>query len=151
SPTTNQANKLNRLTRLLSALTNHRIHNLSEIELKWGIPLPDDIEKNKEEINNTSSSPIMGVYYYPTIGQDMKIDGFSEQRHPPVKIIPHKIYYQYDPIESKENEITIPQTIYKALSKYFSLDIKSRKIIDTICHLICNGIDIKSKMKSMSF
>lgn len=151
SPTTNQTNKLNRFTRLLSAITNHRLQNLSETELKWGIPLPDEFAKDKEKLKNTSSSLIMGLYYYPTIGNDMKIDGFTEKKHPTVKLIPHNQYYQCDPVDSKDKEISFPNTIYKSLFKYFSLDFKSRKIIDTICHLICNGIDIKSKMKSMSF
>ena len=151
SPITNQTNKLSRITRLLSALTNHRIHNLSETKLKWGMTLPVDLETDKEEINNSSSSLIMGIYYYPTIANDLKIDGFSEQRHQSINLIPHKLYYQYDPIDSKDKEIFFPTTFDKALSKYFSLDNKSRKIVDTICHLICNGIDIKSKMRSMSF
>jgi len=151
SPTTNQVNKLNRITRLLSALTNHRIHNNSDTELKWGIPLPKNLEKDKDELNQTSCSLIMGLYYYPNIATDLKIDSFSEQKHESVKLVHHKLYYKYDPIDNKEKEITFPHTIYKALSKYFSLDPKSRKVVDTICHLICNGVDIKNRMKSMSF
>jgi hypothetical protein len=151
SPTTNQTNKLNRLTRLLSAITNHRFFNNSETELKWGSPLPDDIEADKEKFNQTSSSLILGFYYYPQIGDDLKITSFSEQRHEDVKLIDHRLYYRHDPIEDKKKEITFPHTINQLLDKYFSFESKAKKIVDTICHLICNGIDIQSKMKSISF
>lgn len=151
SSSTNKTNKLSRLTRLLSTLTNHRIDNPTNPEFKWGIPVPDDLEKDAEQIDNSSSTLIMEAYNYPSISTDLKIEGFSKQQHPSIEMVPHRVYYQYDPVDSRDKEITFPHTIHRSLTKYFSLDSKSRKIVDTICHLICNGIDIKSKMKSISF
>jgi len=147
--TTNQVNKLNSITRLLTAITNHRIHNYSDTELKWGIPLPDNTED--EKVNNSTSSLIMGLYYYPNIGSDLKIDKFSDERHKRIELVSHKLYYTNDPFDDKNKEIKFPDSIYIILEKYFSLDLNSKKIIDSICHLTCNGVDLKTKMKSISF
>ncbi len=152
STTANQTNRLNRITRLLSAVTNHRIYNNTDPETKWGIVMPDEVtDENRDIINNQSSQRFAGLYYYPTIEKDMTISEFSEQRHDNSLFFPHTYYYFYDPIDSKKKQITFPKTIYEILYKYYHLDIKSRKVVDTIAHLICHGIDLKTKMKSMSF
>ena len=140
---TNHTNKLNRITRLLSAFTVHRIHASLDTELKWGTPLPENIHENEEKLNQTSSSIIVPLYYYPDISKDMMINSFSNQRHNDIALIEHRYYYYYDPIDSKEKEITFPVTIESSLEKYFSLNKKDQRTVDTICHLICNGIDLR--------
>jgi hypothetical protein len=149
--TTNQTNKLNRITRLLTAITNHRIFQLSDPSFKWGLPLPPNHGENPEELDNTSSCLNLGVFAYPGMANDLKIDGFSEQRFDNVKYFPHHHYYTHDPIDSKKKEIAFPASINTTLEKYYSLEPKTQKIIDSICLLIFNGIELKSKMRSLSF
>ena len=152
SPTTNQTNKLNRLTRLLSAVTNHRITNYTETELTWGIALPENLnDEEKGKLDKESSKLIWPLYYYPNIAKDMQTNGFTEQKHQDSNFIKHTFYYFFDPIDDKKKKITFPNTIYHILDKYFKLDTKARRIVDSVTHLICNGIDNKLKMKSISF
>jgi hypothetical protein len=150
--TANQINKLNRITRFLSAVTNHRIFNYSDSEGHWGIPIPEEItDENREEVNNQASQIFTGIYYYPDIGRDLTITNFAEQRHDDPTFLPHKLYYSFEPIDGKEKTVVFPNSIMSILAKYFTLDIATRKIVDTISHLICNGIDLRMKMKSLSF
>ena len=149
---TNTANRINRITRLLTAITNHRFYSYFP-EKKWGTILPEGEidDKKREEINNQSSETFIGRYTYPSIKNDMVINDFSKQNHPDTELIEHSSYYFYNPLDSKEKQMTFPNTIYDVLEKYFALDSKSRKIVDTVSHLICNGIDLRIRMKSMSF
>jgi hypothetical protein len=145
--------KLNRLTRLLSAITNHRFFSYGESEFKWGVALPDKElgGDEKDKINNTPSQAILGVYTYPDMWKDLQLKDFSEQRHPSSKLVRHVFYYIHDPIDNKTKEIKFPATIQQLVDEYFKLDAKTTKIVNSITHLICNGVDIKSKMKSLSF
>ena len=153
SKTSLQIIKLNRLTSLLSSITNHRIFNYAEIEFRWGVPLPDKElnETEKQIVNNTPSQAIFGIYTYPDMWKDLQIKEFSEQRHQSAKLISHFFYYENDPFDDKTKEITFPVTIHKLVEAYFNLNGKTLKIVNSITHLICNGIDIKLKMKSLSF
>ena len=152
SSTANQTNRLNRLTRLLSAITNHRIFYYYPTETKWGMIMPEELtDDNKEEMNNQSSHRFYELYYYPNMHKDLTISDFSVQRHPNPILIQHTHYFTDEPFDNKKKQLTFPRTIYDILEHYFNLDPKSRKVVDTIAHLICNGIDLNTKMKSMSF
>jgi hypothetical protein len=152
SSTANQINRLNRITRLLSVVSNHRFFNYPATEIVWGMSVPEEITNvNRDQIDQLNSQPFIELYYYPLIAMDMEITDFVKQQHPASILLPHTYYYFYDPIESKEKQITFPRTVYSIFEKYFALDSKSRSIIDTVAHLICNGIDLKMQMKSLSF
>ncbi|MGN6163697.1 MAG: hypothetical protein ACTHOF_04075 [Flavisolibacter sp.] len=145
--------KLSRLTRLLSSLTNHRIFSYNDTEFKWGVAIPDREldEGEKEVINKTPSQAILPAYTYPNMWKDLQLKDFAEQRHPNARLFRHTFYYMHDPIDDRTKEMTFPVTIHHLVDKYFNLDVKAKKIVDAITHLICNGIDIKLKMKSLSF
>lgn len=144
--------KVEKIVRLLTAITNHKFFSHSGEGIKWGIPIPDEVtDANKDEIDNQSSQPFLSIYSYPNLFKDLYITNFTEQNFADPRLIDHKIYYVYDPIDSKEKEITFPHTIFNILGKYYSLDTKSKDIIDTVTHLIYNGIELFDKMKSVSF
>lgn len=148
-----QNKKLKRIIRLLSAITNHSFLTGHEnAEVQWGIQIPNSKEPiNREEVNSTPSSLFIPVYLYPTIAEDLIIESFSPQRHKDAILIEHKTYFTHDPFEDIQGEITFPDTIQKIISKYLELNQEKLKTIDTIVHLINNGIELETKMKSLSF
>lgn len=148
-----QAKKLRRIIRLLCATTNHKFFSAFEnTEVQWGLQMPNSKgEVNREEINNTPSTLFMPVYTYPNMSQDLRIEDFSPQRHKSATLVEHKTYFMNDPFDDKDKEMTFPDTIERIVSKYLELDAKSLKTIDTIFHLINNGIELETKMKSLSF
>jgi hypothetical protein len=146
-----QINKINRLCQLMTAITNHRIHNSQPAEVLWGKTFPGYENRNHKSENHGYSTPIVGIYSYPGLDDDLDITQFSNPEFPMPMKIPHKNYYFTNPIDSFDKEILLPETIYRILDKYFALDYETRKIIDSVCLLICNGIEIKERMKSLSF
>lgn len=153
SSTTNQVNRLNKLIRLLTAVSNHHILSFMDTTIRWGMPLPDnELTPEEEEIYNLQSSQrYMSLFSYPGMSKDMEIDGFSAPRHPLSKLVSHKLYYTHDPVDSHEKEITLPDSIENILKAYLGLDEKSQKIADTVAHLIANGVKLREDMKSISF
>lgn len=148
-----QITALTHLTRFLSVVTNHRFFQLSETEFKWGVAIPEGewTEKEKEEINKSSSQPTMITFTYHEMWKDLQLTNFSEARHPYPRFLKHVDYYVNNPVEDRTSEITFSETIFQAVDKYFKLDTQTKGVIDAITHLICNGLDIKTKMRSMSF
>jgi hypothetical protein len=145
-----QEKKRNQITRILSIITNHRFFNLEYEGLKWGVPFPTS-EMSKDEINSQSSQPIMPIYNYPGLKDDLSIKAFSKQTAPDPRLVQHKKYYIFDPVENRKGEITFPDTVYHTLDAYFNLDTKTKKKVDTICHLVSCGLELETKMKSLSF
>ncbi len=150
---TQKINQLNRLLRLLSVLTNHRFFIIEESGYKWGKALPDLKlnENEKEAFNSSSSQTFSPGFYYPSIADDLCITDFSEQKFPVAVLIEHTKYYRRVPSDDRDIDINFPNTIYQSVDKYFSLDNNRKKVANSVNHLICNGIEIKDKMKSLSF
>jgi hypothetical protein len=148
-----QVIKLNRLTRLLSAITNYRFFSYIETGFKWGIALPEQdlSEEEKEKFNSTPSQAILCLYSYPNMREDLQLTEFSAQIHPNATMVEHKEYYTNDPVEGNTKEISFPVTINEVVERYWNLDSKASSTINSVTHLICNGVDIKMKMKSLSF
>ncbi len=152
---TTQINRLKRITNILSALTNHRIFSYPSTSTKWGFILPEieELEKDevKKEVDNSSSKVIVNMYNYPNDYNDKKIDAFITPKYDMTKAIRHQDYYMEDPVESRDKNITLPDTLNRALYRYLNLDGNAKKVVDTVAHLICNGIDLEREMKSLSF
>ena len=75
-------NKANRLTRLLTAITNHRFFTYSDKYDsigRWGMSLPEG-EVAPENKTPTSIWSIP-YYHYDGIEKDLKIEQFSEPKH----------------------------------------------------------------------
>lgn len=156
SELTAQTNKLIQITNLLSTISNFRFFFYRQAEMKWSIPLPDiPIEEMTEEMrteyNKSSSKWSMLLYAYPNMGNDLKITEFSKTDFPKVDLIEQVTYYYYDPLESKNKSINFPHTINEILDKYYSLNEKTKKVIDSGMHQFCNGLDLFKNIKSLSF
>ena len=148
-----QNKKINQLTKLLTAITNHRIYSYGETEFKWGAPLQANkmTEEDKVKLNNQPSQAFLPMYSYPNMRADLQIGDFVAQNHPTTKGIKQTIYFYQDPFDDRTKEITFPNTLKFILKKYFDLDKESRRIISAVIHLITNGLELKNKMKSLSF
>jgi hypothetical protein len=146
------SNKANRLTRLLTAITNHRFFSTSDkydTEGRWGIIFPEGEPTNETKLPPSSWS--IPWFHYETISDDLKIKEFTEQKHSNITLIPHKEYFTYDPIDNYKKSINFPSTIHEILEIYFNLNTETKNTVDTVTHLISNGIDLRLKMKSLSF
>ena len=149
---TNQFNRLKKITRLLSTLTNHRIFDYSYSDVQWGMQFPEEItDKNREEVNKQNCQPFLKIYGYSTISEDMTITNFSNEKFDNPKFIKHWEYFFNTSLDTKDGEILFPETIENTLDKYYGMPNNQREIVDTVMHLVCNGIDLKPTMKSMSF
>lgn len=140
--------KILEITNFLSAITNHRfIYNQSP-RLGWAVQFP---EENNEEVNNQSSFWSMGMYYYPKMGDDLKITEFSKPKVAFVDLIPRQQYYYYDPVESHKKEITFPDSFDNTVAKYLKLTEKEKIVCDSSIYQLCNSLDLDNHMKSLSF
>lgn len=148
SPMLNQSYRLTKIIQLLSAITNHRFFNYSDVYVRWGLPIPDEVT---EKFNSESSQPILPFFTFPGLSKNLWLNEFSTQNYPATNLIKDQDYYLKDPGEDKNKSITFPLTILGVLQKYYILDDESKKIVDSVAHLICNGIDLRYKMKSLSF
>jgi Apea-like HEPN len=105
-----------------------------------------------EELNNRSSQWGFQMFTFSNLSKELRIDDFIKPEINEVKIKPHTRYYLHEPLEKKDSEIYFPDSIDFAFDNYFTLlSQQSREIIDTVAYLICNGIEMTQKMKSMSF
>lgn len=147
-----QTNKLIQITNLLSIITNYRFFFYRHTEMNWAIPIPDVVnDENREEINNTSSLWCAKLYYFKSMYKDLQINELSTPQFGTIQRIMQRDYYYFDPIESPEKEITLPDTIDTILIHYFNLKLKEREIVDSAIHQFCNGLDLFDSMKSLSF
>ena len=147
-----QTNKLIQITNLLSTITNYRFFFYRYPEMSWSVPIPEEVtDENRDELNKTSSAWSAKLYFFKDMWKQLQIKEFSTPQFEAVELIPQRKYYWYDPIESKEKEITLPNTINTILYHYFNLDAKEREIVDSSIHQFCNGIDLFDNMKSLSF
>lgn len=153
SPLTPQINQLNRLLRLLSVLTNYRFFSHQESEFKWGVALPSQemSRSEKEEFRRKTSRIFLPVFNYPNISNDLLITEFSEPNFPDAVLVKHEEYYRRIPIDDRSIEIDFPTTIHQAVGEYFSIEKGAKSVVNSVNHLICNGLEIKNKMKSLSF
>lgn len=141
-------NRTMEITHFLSVITNFRFIYNRTPKLGWTVRFP---EENNEEANNQSSFWSMGLYYYPTMGDELKIKDFSTPKVATVDFIPRRDYYFYDPVESHKKEINFPDSFDDCLTAYLKLDKKEKTVCDSAIYQLCNSLDLDSEMKSLSF
>ena len=141
-------NKSNRLIRLLSSLTNYRFFMNESSESGWSMEMPEIID---EKINQKKSIWTTSLFYYPNMSEDLKGDDFTDKIFPEIKLKPYYQYFTRVDLDNHKKEIVFPDVLEKALESYFNLDTDKIQVIDCVTYLICCGIDLRLKMKSMSF
>lgn len=141
---------------LLTVFTNHRFFSYS-MKDQWSIKIPtEEMDKlSKEEIkhlNNQSSFWSWSFYTYPEMISELYIQKFSKPNIPEIEIVsPYYSYFTNNPIETRESEIKFPETLYSCLKAYYSLSSKTKRKVKSLIYLICDGIDISDRKRSISF
>lgn len=142
---------------LLSCLTNHRFFKYDTSMIGWGIKIPnklaDDLtEEERQEIDNQESCMFMGVYYYPGLKEDLIIEQFTNFK--PTASFKEAQMHEYftdNPIDDYNHEVCFPNTLYTALHNYYNLSSETRKKVNSCIYLACDGMDISSNKRSLSF
>lgn len=145
---------------LLSVLSNHRFFKYYNHNNQWAIQTPpidyDELSHEQQQMyENQYSSWTFCSYVYPGLKEDLIIDKFTDYIFEPTHLISNdkdiNFYYKNNPIESKDKEITFPDTISFCLDNFYNLTPKTLKKVKSAIYLICDGIDILNFKKSLGF
>lgn len=142
---------------LLSCLTNHGFFKYDTSMIGWGIELPntmvDDMTiKERQNIYDQESSIFMGVYYYPGLKDDLKIEQFTDFK--PTASFKEAQMHEYftdNPIDDYKYEVCFPNTLNTALHNYYNLSAETRNKVNSCIYLACDGMDIAANKRSLSF
>lgn len=142
---------------VLSVLSNHRFFNYRVENHQWAIMTPSvkfaDLNPEQQELyNNQYSSWTISGFLYPGLRKDLLIDSFTDFKFPTTQLIsPSYKYFTDDPVDSKNKEITLPDSIISSLDNYYNLSSKTKKRIKSAVYMICDGIDIADYRRSLAF
>ena len=150
-------NKEKEILNLLSCLTNHRFFQYNTSMFGWGIEMSNKrienmTEDERQNLNNSESRMFMGVYYYSGLKEDLKIEQFTDFK--PTASFKEAQMHEYftdNPIDDYNHEVCFPNTLYTALHNYYNLSSETRKKVNSCIYLACDGIDISSNKRSLSF
>lgn len=149
SETATQTNKLIEVTNLLTSITNFHFFFYRHMEGSWSIPLTKETKDKMDIVRSEWSVPL---FYYPQLADEFKLDGgFSKTEFEKVNFVDRKKYYFYNPVESGDKFIDFPSDINEVVSAYVKLDEKSRAVANSTIFQFCNGIELRDKMKSLSY
>jgi len=144
---TRSQNRQKEILNLLSSITNYRFFYPTP-ELNWFMPVPNGTIT--EDVNNQKSIGGMSLYWHPELYSDNQITSFTTPPFPNIELTKHPDYYANIDIENKEG-VMFPQYINYTLEKYFLLNGEAWQAVNSSTSLICNGLDLRTKMKSLSF
>lgn len=150
-------NKEKEILNLLSCLTNHRFFQYNTSMFGWGIEMSNKrieymTEDERQNLNNSESRMFMGVYYYSGLKEDLKIEQFTDFK--PTASFKEAQMHEYftdNPIDDYNHEVCFPNTLYTALHNYYNLSSETRKKVNSCIYLACDGMDISSIKRSLSF
>ena len=150
-------NKEKEILNLLSCLTNHRFFQYNTSMIGWGIEMPnkmakDMTEEERQNIDNRESRMFMGVYSYQGLKKDLEIEQFTDFK--PTASFKEAQMHEYftdNPIDDYSHEVCFPNTLYTALHNYYNLSSETRKKVNSCIYLACDGMDISSNKRSLSF
>lgn len=148
--TARMLNKLDMILSILSVCSNHLFFRYKNVEGTWTFSIEkDDLG---EEINAVSSKWGLFMYYFPEMGEQLKITGFTDQVHQDVALVSHFPYYFDDPNldADRKREITFPETIYMDIDSYLSQSEETRKVLDTAIVYAISAFEIRGSHKSLS-
>lgn len=150
-------NKEKEILNLLSCLTNHRFFQYNTSMMGWGIRLAeklidDTTDKERQELDGQDSCMFMGVYSYQGLKEDLRIEQFTDfKTTASFKEAQMHEYFTENPIDDYQHEVCFPNTLYTALHNYYNLSSETRKKVNSCIYLACDGMDISSNKRSLSF
>jgi Apea-like HEPN len=145
--TTHSTNYQRQILSLLSAVSNYRFYYPTP-SIQWFGEIPNG--ELKDEMNKHKSKAGLSLYWYPEMFNENQITSFTEPKFPKVEFVKHPDCFMNLDIEGKE-EVKFTQHIDVAIHNYFALIDNVREIVNSAISLICNGIDLRIRMKSISF
>ena len=150
-------NKEKEILNLLSCLTNHRFFQYNTSMMGWGIRLAEKLiddmtDKERQELDGQDSCMFMGVYSYKGLKEDLRIEQFTDfKTTASFKEAQMHEYFTENPIDDYQHEVCFPNTLYTALHNYYNLSSETRKKVNSCIYLACDGMDISSNKRSLSF
>ena len=150
-------NKEKEILNLLSCLTNHRFFQYNTSMIGWGIEMPNKLvedmtEEERQNMDNRESFMFIRAYCYKGLKEDLKIEQFTNFKHTAsFKEAQMHEYYTDNPIDDHKHEVCFPNTLYIALQNYYNLSSETRKKVNSCIYLACDGMDISSIKRSLSF
>lgn len=144
---THTQNYQRQIRNLLSAVTNYRFY-YPTTELLWFTEIP--CGELTEEVNNQKSKAGMTSYWYPEMHKENVILKFTETGLPPIELVKHPDCFMHIDIDGID-EVKFPEHTNIAIHNFFALDEEVRVTVNSAAALICNGVDLRSNMKSLSF
>ncbi|RZK45143.1 MAG: hypothetical protein EOO61_01100 [Hymenobacter sp.] len=143
------------LKRLLSSTTNYHFFDTACLtDGMWGI------QSGLLETESFTSTWVTEGYMSPYLLADLfkesnKPTARDEYEAPIMKFINEgsEYYHNYylTPSPQTKEEICLPECLPDVIKAYQNLNIDKKRLIDGVTQLICNGIEILGKMKSLSF
>lgn len=150
-------NKEKEILNLLSCLTNHRFFKYDTSMIGWGVKMSDKLvedmtEEEKQGMGDQDSCMFFGVYNYSGLKEDLRIEQFTDFK-PTASFIEAQMheYFTDNPIDDYSHEVCFPNTLYTALHNYYNLSSETRKKVNSCIYLACDGMDISSNKRSLSF
>lgn len=135
--------KLTELLRILNIVTNNR-YFIYDYDQAWFIPL------GKNEKVSDPPSCVWGQNFYDYPEFNREITGFSKPYCLPMNIESSQTYYnRFGP--GVGNKVDLPESIDDTLIQYFQLDNNARDAFISSAILFSNGLEICTKMQSLSF
>ncbi len=145
---THSNNKQKQILHLISSITNYRFLYPTP-DFSWFVPLPNG-DLKKEEIDSQPSQFGISLFTYPDLGKEQVITEFTQIEPFKFERLAHTDYYSNLDLDGKE-VVRLPESIEATIENYLNLDDDSAKAINSATSLICQGIDLRIPMKSLSF
>lgn len=150
-------NKEKEILNLLSCLTNHRFFKYDTSMIGWGVKMSDKMvedmtEEERQGMGDQDSCMFLGVYKYSGLKEDLRIEQFTDFK-PTASIKDAQMheYFTDNPFDDSKHEVHFPNTLYTALHNYYNLSSETRKKVNSCIYLACDGMDISSNKRSLSF
>lgn len=144
---THTQNYQRQIRNLLTAITNYSFY-FPPAEFHWFIEIPNG--ELTEEVNNQKSKGGMTSFWFPEMHKENVITKFTETGLPKIEFVKHPDCFMQIDIEDKE-EVRFPEHTDAAIHNFFALDDEARETVNSATSLICNGVELRTKMKSISF
>ncbi len=148
---THSQNYQRQIRNLLSAVTNYWFY-FPPAEFHWFIEIPngDLTDEIKDELDKQSSKVGMTSFSFPEMLQENVISKFTDTGLPQIEFIKHPECFMDIDIDGVK-EVKFPNYTDVAINNFFALDDEARETVNSAASLISNGVELRTKMRSLSF